>query len=177
MPRYGTSAKKTVGRAMHKLKKASMNSRKGDKRVKSRQAIAIGLSETRRKGAKVANPAKNTICLWYDGDAEDAARFYAKTFPDSSVGRGAYGTGRLSFRQERGCADGRVYRDGNSLPRAQWRTRVQAQYSILISGRNRRPGRNRSLLERDRQATAARRVNAAGAKTNGGYPGRLRRWL
>ena len=30
--------------------------------------------------------AKNTICLWYDGNAEDAARFYAKTFPDSSVG-------------------------------------------------------------------------------------------
>ncbi len=29
---------------------------------------------------------KNTICLWYDRDAEDAARFYAKTFPDSSVG-------------------------------------------------------------------------------------------
>jgi 2-polyprenyl-6-hydroxyphenyl methylase/3-demethylubiquinone-9 3-methyltransferase len=32
------------------------------------------------------NPAKNTICLWYDRDAEAAARFYAKTFPDSSVG-------------------------------------------------------------------------------------------
>jgi 2-polyprenyl-6-hydroxyphenyl methylase/3-demethylubiquinone-9 3-methyltransferase len=31
-------------------------------------------------------PAKNTICLWYDRDAEEAARFYAKTFPDSSVG-------------------------------------------------------------------------------------------
>ena len=29
---------------------------------------------------------KNTICLWYDGSAEDAARFYAKTFPDSAVG-------------------------------------------------------------------------------------------
>jgi predicted 3-demethylubiquinone-9 3-methyltransferase (glyoxalase superfamily) len=29
--------------------------------------------------------AKNTICLWYDGDAEDAARFYAETFPDSRV--------------------------------------------------------------------------------------------
>ncbi|SFJ33427.1 VOC family protein [Planctomicrobium piriforme] len=29
--------------------------------------------------------AKNTICLWYNGDAEDAARFYAKTFPNSSV--------------------------------------------------------------------------------------------
>ena len=29
--------------------------------------------------------AKNTICLWYDGDAEEAARFYSQTFPDSSV--------------------------------------------------------------------------------------------
>ena len=29
---------------------------------------------------------KNTICLWYDKDAEAAARFYAATFPDSSVG-------------------------------------------------------------------------------------------
>lgn len=34
----------------------------------------------------MTTPAKNTICLWYDGDAEEAARFYAKTFPDSSVG-------------------------------------------------------------------------------------------
>ena len=34
----------------------------------------------------MATPAKNTICLWYDRDAEDAARFYARTFPDSSVG-------------------------------------------------------------------------------------------
>ena len=29
--------------------------------------------------------AKNTICLWFDGTAEAAARFYAETFPDSSV--------------------------------------------------------------------------------------------
>ncbi|MGL6213048.1 VOC family protein [Billgrantia desiderata] len=29
--------------------------------------------------------AKNTICLWYDGGAEEAARFYAATFPDSSL--------------------------------------------------------------------------------------------
>ena len=29
--------------------------------------------------------SKNTICLWYDGTARDAAEFYAKTFPDSSV--------------------------------------------------------------------------------------------
>lgn len=31
-------------------------------------------------------PAKNTVCLWYDGSAEEAAQFYANTFPDSSVG-------------------------------------------------------------------------------------------
>src|SRR6201989_1433243 len=30
--------------------------------------------------------AKNTICIWYDKDAEGAARFYAETFPDSAVG-------------------------------------------------------------------------------------------
>ena len=30
--------------------------------------------------------SKNTICLWYDKDAEEAAKFYAATFPDSSVG-------------------------------------------------------------------------------------------
>ena len=34
----------------------------------------------------MTTPAKNTICLWYDGGAEEAARFYADTFPDSSVG-------------------------------------------------------------------------------------------
>lgn len=44
-------------------------------------------------------PARNTICLWYDRDAEEAARFYAETFPDSSVGAvhrapGDYGAGK-----------------------------------------------------------------------------------
>ena len=30
--------------------------------------------------------AKNTICVWYNNDAEAAARFYAQTFPDSRIG-------------------------------------------------------------------------------------------
>ena len=34
----------------------------------------------------MSTPAKNTVCLWYHGDAEAAARFYAETFPDSTVG-------------------------------------------------------------------------------------------
>ncbi|QGZ41522.1 2-polyprenyl-6-hydroxyphenyl methylase/3-demethylubiquinone-9 3-methyltransferase [Pseudoduganella flava] len=29
--------------------------------------------------------SKNTVCLWYNGTAEEAANFYAKTFPDSAV--------------------------------------------------------------------------------------------
>ena len=33
----------------------------------------------------MTTPAKNTVCLWYDGTAEEAARFYASTFPDSRV--------------------------------------------------------------------------------------------
>jgi len=31
--------------------------------------------------------AQNTVCLWFEHEAEDAARFYAKTFPDSKAGR------------------------------------------------------------------------------------------
>ena len=31
-------------------------------------------------------PHRNRICLWYNGDALEAANFYARTFPDSSVG-------------------------------------------------------------------------------------------
>lgn len=30
--------------------------------------------------------ARNTVCLWYDGAAEEAAHFFAETFPESSVG-------------------------------------------------------------------------------------------
>ena len=34
----------------------------------------------------MVTPAKNTVCLWFNGGAEEAARFYAATFPDSCVG-------------------------------------------------------------------------------------------
>jgi len=54
MTKYGKGAQRSVKRAMHKLKEGSLKSGKGGKRVKSRkQAIAIGLSEARRKGGKV----------------------------------------------------------------------------------------------------------------------------
>jgi hypothetical protein len=53
MAKYGKSASKNVKSAMHRRKKGTLKSGSGRK-VKSReQAIAIGLSEARKKGAKV----------------------------------------------------------------------------------------------------------------------------
>jgi hypothetical protein len=53
MAKYGKSAQKRVKSAMHRKKKGTLKSGSG-RRVKSRkQAIAIGLNEARRKGAKV----------------------------------------------------------------------------------------------------------------------------
>jgi hypothetical protein len=54
MARYGKKAQQTVQEAMHKRKRGKLKSGRSGKTVKSRkQAIAIGLSEARRKGAKV----------------------------------------------------------------------------------------------------------------------------
>lgn len=54
MPKYGKKAGEMVEKAMHKMKKGKLKSGKSGKRVTSRkQAIAIGLSEAREKGAKV----------------------------------------------------------------------------------------------------------------------------
>jgi len=60
MARYGTKAQKSVKTAMHKRKKGTLKSGKSGKRVTSRkQAIAIGLSEARKKGAKVPSKPKS----------------------------------------------------------------------------------------------------------------------
>jgi predicted 3-demethylubiquinone-9 3-methyltransferase (glyoxalase superfamily) len=44
--------------------------------------------------------SKNTICIWYDRDALEAARFYAKTFPDSAVGAVHYAPGDFPSGKE-----------------------------------------------------------------------------
>jgi hypothetical protein len=52
--KYGKKAQRSVKSAMHKMKGGKLKSGRSGKKVKSRkQAIAIGLSEARRKGAKV----------------------------------------------------------------------------------------------------------------------------
>ena len=54
MARYGKKASKKVKRAMHERKHGTLRSGGSGKKVTSRkQAIAIGLSEARRSGAKV----------------------------------------------------------------------------------------------------------------------------
>jgi uncharacterized protein DUF6496 len=53
MPKYGRKASETVEKAMHKKKGTLKSGRSGKKVTSRKQAIAIGLSEARKKGAKV----------------------------------------------------------------------------------------------------------------------------
>jgi Family of unknown function (DUF6496) len=53
MAKYGRSASKRVKSAMHRKKKGTLKSGSGRKVTSRKQAIAIGLSEARKKGAKV----------------------------------------------------------------------------------------------------------------------------
>jgi len=59
MRKYSPKAQKTVEQAMHKMKRGKLKSGRSGKTVKSRkQAIAIGLSEARKKGAKMPRPPR-----------------------------------------------------------------------------------------------------------------------
>jgi hypothetical protein len=58
MAKYGKAANKTVESALHREKKGTLKSSSGRKVTSRKQAIAIGLSEARQKGAKV--PARKT---------------------------------------------------------------------------------------------------------------------
>ncbi|MFT6075530.1 MAG: putative 3-demethylubiquinone-9 3-methyltransferase (glyoxalase superfamily), partial [Yoonia sp.] len=50
--------------------------------------------------------AKNTICIWYDKDAEVAARFYASIFPESAVTAILKAPADYRVRRGGGCTDG-----------------------------------------------------------------------
>jgi 2-polyprenyl-6-hydroxyphenyl methylase/3-demethylubiquinone-9 3-methyltransferase len=53
------------------------------KEIENRAAISLYALDSYRS---MEMASKNTICLWYDGTAMEAAQFYAATFPDSQVG-------------------------------------------------------------------------------------------
>ncbi len=59
MPKYSKKSQEKVRRALHEAKRGQLKSGRSGKTVKSRkQAIAIGLSEARKSGAKVPPPKK-----------------------------------------------------------------------------------------------------------------------
>jgi hypothetical protein len=61
MARYGKKASQKVGRAMSERKRGTLRSGRSGRKVKSRkQAVAIGLSEARRAGAKVPGRRRST---------------------------------------------------------------------------------------------------------------------
>ena len=61
MARYGKKSQEKVKKVMHEKKKGTLRSGKSGKKVTSRkQAIAIGLSEARRAGAKVPSKKSST---------------------------------------------------------------------------------------------------------------------
>jgi hypothetical protein len=59
MAKYGSAAKKEVGKAIHKTKEGTQKSGKSGKAKSRKQAIAIGLSKARKKGAKVPPKKKS----------------------------------------------------------------------------------------------------------------------
>jgi len=59
MPAYGKKASDKVGRAVHEMKRGSLRSGSGKKVTSRKQAVAIGLSEARKRGAKVPSKSRS----------------------------------------------------------------------------------------------------------------------
>lgn len=73
--KYGKKAAKKVERVMHERKQGKLRSGRSGKKVTSRkQAIAIGLSEARREGAKVPPPPKKRVSKQKGSRKKKAAR-------------------------------------------------------------------------------------------------------
>jgi len=71
--------------------------------------------------------AKNTVCLWYNGGGEEAARFYAGTFPDSAVGAVHRAPGDFPSGMKGDVPTVEFTVMGDPVPRAEWRTGVHTQ--------------------------------------------------
>src|SRR3546814_6769815 len=67
-------------------------------RGKARKSVpcSVAINQLRR----MTMIPRNTICLWFDGTALDAATFYAETFPDSAVGAVHHAPGAFRAGQQ-----------------------------------------------------------------------------
>ena len=120
--------------------------------------------------------SKNTICLWFDGTALDAAQFYAATFPDSAVkaihrAPGDYPAGKEGDAKSVDLTLGAIHAldaDTKVQAKADSKGLVSANYIQTIKPKPTAYGTPSS-------ATAARKACAAGARINGACHGRSRR--
>ena len=97
MAKYSKGAQKSVESAMHRMKKGKLESGNSEKKVKNpKQAIAIGLSEARKKGAKVPpkrggaapkKPAPKKRSGAKPGPKPAASKAAKKAAPKKSAGR------------------------------------------------------------------------------------------
>ena len=139
-------------------------------------SILEGVDGNKRVSLQTAREhamAKNTICVWYDKDAEAAAHFYAETFPDSAVGA--------------------VHRAPSDYPSGKEGDVLTVEFTVAgvpcigLNGGPRsniaKPSRSRSPLTISRRptatgtpssVTAARKVRAVGARTDGASRGKSR---
>ncbi len=118
--------------------------------------------------------AKNTICLWYDKDAETAARFYAEVFPDSSVSA----VHRAPSDFPSGKAGEVLTVDFTSVVSPASVSMADRRSNTMKPFRSKSPLRIRKRLTgtgMPSSAMVAKKVRAAGARTNGGSPGKSRR--
>jgi 3-demethylubiquinone-9 3-methyltransferase len=118
--------------------------------------------------------AKNTICVWYDKDAEAAARFYAETFPDSAVGAvhrapGDYPSGKKGdVLTVEFTVAGVPCLGLNGGPAFKHSEAFHSRSAPTIKKRPTATGTPSSAM-------AAKRAHAAGARTSGASPGKSHR--
>ena len=119
---------------------------------------------------------KNRVCLWYESEALEAAKFYARTFPDSAVGAVCHAPGDYPAGKQGdvltveftvlgisclGLNGGPVFKHSEAF-----------SFQVATHSHLKRIGCGTPL-----SAMAGRKANAAGARTNGGCHGRSRRVL
>ena len=115
--------------------------------------------------------AKNVICLWYDRAAEEAAKFYAKTFPDSRVTAVHAAPGDFPDGKEGQVLT--VEFTVLGIPCVGLNGGKAFKQSELFHSRSSPRTRPRPIATgMPSSTTAARKANVAGARTSGECPGK-----